>query len=1267
MVPASIVVVQLLGEIIAQKFIEENILAKFNEKQIKRKITDVVERTLRETINDFPDAEVVFNNLNIHLYLSDPIVQNELSKLVQSENTAQPINDVLIDRWLKHSSGKDIVNIQIIIDSFLVKLTRNLWEIPELNELLHIKQQRGLYELVVHYLPSIQRYVSEISSNLPSSAEAKDDSEKAIVNTIELCKSLLRQDSPSAALAQLRTLETKIQNQSISNLTRSKVFALMGGCNLDLGDIESSTKNLSRAYQLSPKDPDAIANIAVVNLINQNFDEAIKFADEAISLKPSGTNARGVKFEALARKNNFERVDELIEENQLDDSNYVRTVGIVLSTLPESSKAEKYLRLGLAQSPDDFYIGMSLCKVLTDKVSFLHKHPTKGFDKQEVVNILNEVHSLIDVIIIKTQKGDNRFKLLQALASRAVTNAMMGNFESAKVDCDAVLAEDLNHPLALQNRALLALGEKDYLYAISLFSRLPEDILFDETISIGLIRSYLGAKQSDQALSFIERAEQHNSTKDYLFLKAWAHIQKGDLESADKLKEGVLSNPKDSKTYEIVGYIDQQLHNYEEAISDFEKAYNLCPDEDQKCFLALQLAQIYYDLHRFAESVEWFDKSRIDLATDLILARLYVGALYWSNNYEKAISFARSTREGGMLDKHLLKIEAYISEFLGDLSNALNLSQNIVLIDPLDLHNKMNCARLLFRLDKYDEAISLLNEIDINNLTPVELMITAEMYSFIGSDDKAISMGYLAFSRGKESAELHMGYLSLFLRLEKNLKLEMPVIVPNTAILLEGENEQRWMKILSDVKPNEGNWEYSPDSQPAKLLLGHKVGDLILYKDFPLEKITYKVKEIQSIYVRAFQEIFSEFGARFPDDSSLQKIQFKNDDVTPFLSTVAKMGVFSDKITDLYKTGVLSAEQFAKISRRPKILTMRALQITKDFSVFASQGSSQEQNDQNKSASDAVDITISISALLTVQYLGIQNACVERFGNIYIHQRILDEIDQTLFEIKHEKGSGRTNVGFHEGRFFWSEIPEGIIVDEINALEVLHTFVKDHCQIVAIQSRFSNDLLEIQDIKSNPIGELSLMSVLVAKQLQTPLYNDDLVVSLYAKSKFDVNAFWTQPLLIDLLNRRSIDFSTYCSLCYKLLDAGYVFTSINDKIIFQIIKEDNFMSSGRLDIILLGLRQPTIEGLAIDIAVKVIKSIWMGLATPEQRRFILDKILFNLSIGRSIDRVLNHVMRKVNIEFILAPLQLLDIQNEIVLWRKVHISSNKINLWVPGK
>ena len=1264
--PITISIAKFLTEFIAGKIIEDNILAKFKGSQIRREIADVIERTLNETISDFPDAQYIFDNLDIKAYLSDHVVQSELGKLCDLKDIAQPDNNVLEERWIKYLKGYFSGNPRVVVGTFLNRLRSNLWDIRELRELLHIRQQSEFYELLKTYLPVIGQSVREISSNLPSSSEIEKESDEVTVQKIETYRLMIRRGFPTAAMTQLGTLDEEIKERTISNSVRSKILTLIGVCKLELGDIDGAVEYFSRAYLLSPKDPDTIANNAVVCLIKENLDDAIRFSNDAIALKPHGTNAAGVKFEALARKRNFDQVNDLIDEQQLDDPDYVRVVGLLLSNLPDSSKAEKYLRLRLAQSPEDFYVGLALCKVLTDRAIYMYRHPITGFDIEEIHKIYDETSLLIDAIVARVQKSDNRYKYVQALASRSGIRALMGKFELAKTDCDTVLGENPEQPLALQNRAFIALIEKDYESSITHFTRLPDEILYEEMISISLARAYLGAHRPDDAIAFLERAKQRKLLEDYMSLEAGAYLQKGDIDAVLKLRENLLAGGSNYKALESIGIIDKQLHNYEEALMNLEKAYDLCPDENEKCFLAVEAAQINQDMRHYDDVVKWLERSHLDLSTDMVLARVYIEALYSLKDFEKAITFAKHIREGGQLDKYLAQIEGSIAEFLGDLPGALELSQQIMLLDPADLHYRMNSARLLFRLNRVEESISIMDTIDLKGLTAIELMMTAEMYSFVGSTDKAIGVGYQAYCNGKNSSEICRAYLALFLRLEKDLSLERTEVEHDTAILLEGANEQRWMKILVCVVPNEANWEYSPNSEQGKKLLGHKVGDLIVYRDSPLEKINFIILEIQSIYVRAFQEIFSEFGTRFPTDTSLQKIQIQGDDLTPFLSSVAKMGIFSDQVFDLYKAGVLSAEQFARMTGKSKIPTMRALQEIKDVKIVVSQGSYQEQSEQNELANGAIDISISIQALLTLLYLGLEGEVVRRFGKIYGHQRMLDEIDQALLGLKNEKETGRTTIGYHDGRFFMSETPEAVFANEVRNLEMMQAFVQNHCKLVALEPGFAQDLIDSEDIKNNPIGELSLISVLTALQTKTPLYNDDLVVSLYGKSKYGIHVFWTQPLLIDLLNKKTLDFPSYANLCCKLLEAGYQFTSINDQIILEIIEQDKYIASGRLDTVLLGLGQPTIESVAIDIGAKVIRSIWLRSTTPEQRRFVLDKVLLSLTTGRMLDLVLMQAVKKINRELSLAPLQLADVTNEIALWKKVHSHLRKPNLWLPG-
>jgi len=1245
---------QLLAEFVAERLFQDNVYANLVARQVKRKISKAIEDALKETIVDFPDGEYILNSLDIRSFLSDAVVQNELGKLLEVGNTAGPNTDLLKERWLQHVSGASAGNYGLIVDQMVTRLRKELWRIDEVRELLHMKDQTQTSELLRTSLPQIMSALSSLQPSVSSVSEPPGGTEGKILEKLEACNLLRKKGFPKAALHQLGEIQAETERQTVSNLVRSKLWGLAGACHLDLGDTEGAMADLSRAYALSPTDGAAIANYALVSLFKNQFDDAIRLTNEALAIKPEGASARAVKLEVLARKRNFVGVEDLVERKYLDDPQYVRAVGVILSGSPRSETAETYLRLALSQLPNDFYAGLAMCKVLTDKVAHARRHPATGMDNKQANALLTESSSIIEAIMKDLQEGDNRHRLHQAWAARAGIRAMMGDKAGAKTDSDAVLQAEPRQTIALQNRAIIALQEREYPLAVSLFSALPDDDLLDESICLPAIGAHLGAGEPDKALSLIDRARKRKSCDGYISLEASALIKKGDTEKARALGHEILRTRTDAGALEAAASIDQLLGDAEEAISKLHKAYDISSDEDHKCWLALELAHVNYDARRWAESANWFKKSGFDPLIDVELARLYAGALYRADNFQDALLVAKRVRENGTADKYLMELEAAILEFLGDLEGAFALSEQAQQTDSSDLHWRLNSARLLFRQDRATEAAALLDSIDPEGLTSIDQMATAEMYSLIGAVEKAIELAYRAFSQAKDSPEINRAYIGLFMRCEEHLQLDTSTVGPDTATLLVRQEEMRWMKILATRRPNEANWEYPVNSEQATLLLGHKVGDAIRYRTSPLETIVYEVKEIQSIYVRAFQEVLEEFGSRFPGDTSIQKIQISNDDITPFLSSVAKLGVASDQILELYKRRVLSLEAFARLSGRSQVETMRALQATSGMSIFVSQGSAEEQQEQAAFARNAVDITIALPALLTIHYLDMHSQLADRFSHIYIHQGILDEIDRLFVDLGQDRSRRRGTIGYHDGRFFMSDMSAAQIEEELNTLEAVRSLAKSKCQVVPIDARFANDLLNSRDLRRNPIGLTSAASVLVAQQTQTPLLVDDLAVSVYAKSQRAVKAFWTQPFLADLLEGQRISMSAYTNLCYLLLAAGYVYTTINADMVTLIAQEDKYSSTGRLAVLMSALMPPTNEADAIRIAAQVLKAIWMSIATPENRRFILDIVLKNVTARRVPERVLGLLSREVYRRLSLAPIQQGELLGAIEQWSNIH-------------
>ncbi len=543
-------------------------------------------------------------------------------------------------------------------------------------------------------------------------------------------------------------------------------------------------------------------------------------------------------------------------------------------------------------------------------------------------------------------------------------------------------------------------------------------------------------------------------------------------------------------------------------------------------------------------------------------------------------------------------------------------------------------------------------------------MQVAEMYQLLGESEKSIELSYLAYKKGQSSPDIHRSYLSIFLRLENKIDFERDVVEENTAILIANEQGERWITILSLLQPEEALGEYSIASTQAKLLLGHKVGDKIQYKDSPLEKVTFEIREIQSIYVRAYQEIFTEYGFRFPEDNNIQKIQIENNDFSNFFLSVARMSLHADKVLDLYRNGGITVEQFCNITGKDQLLVLRGLQLSSE-KITASRGTPEEQIFHRSVVRTSNNVTLSISALITLGFLDVLPLLTKKFKKIYVHQQLIDHIDIKLFNLNDFLGKESSTVGYHDGIFYMDETLESQAKEDIQFIQNLKEFVNKYCEVVAVDPKNAKHLLNPTLGNLAPVGEISHTSIIIAKQTNSPLYSDEWILNHFASVNYSVASFWSQAFFENLLELAMISHQEYSEYCCKLIKGGYHFVSINSSLAYDVLIQTGFQYSENLELLLGTLRGPdTREVDAVNIAANLIKMIWLGVATQQQRIFVLDRLLSCITTNRISDRVILNLLKILEAELLLAPLHLDDIRKEILNWWQ--LNQNPDNLfWAP--
>jgi hypothetical protein len=187
------------------------------------------------------------------------------------------------------------------------------------------------------------------------------------------------------------------------------------------------------------------------------------------------------------------------------------------------------------------------------------------------------------------------------------------------------------------------------------------------------------------------------------------------------------------------------------------------------------------------------------------------------------------------------------------------------------------------------------------------------------------------------------------------------------------------------------------------------------------------------------------------------------------------------------------------------------------------------------------------------------------------------------------------------------------------------------------------------------LGQSSIAAVLVAKETESLLYADDLLLRDLARHHFEVNGVWTQPILLSAMGNGIISEEDYFDAISKLARANYFYVSLRVPILLYVLEKSNWSIDVEVEKTLKPLRDPrTTTASAVNICADIIIHTWVQPLTQFQRVQILDLTLRTLTAKRN-RMVISHLNQRL-IDTFSQPMryQLPLILQEIELWVKVH-------------
>jgi tetratricopeptide (TPR) repeat protein len=1101
----------------------------------------------------------------------------------------------------------------------------------------------------------------QVTARLDSSAPTAGSTglEQSYHATVDAARDLLQQGKPRTARQLLNKLLGQLQASSVSAWLSFRIVTNLGSAALMLDELDIAAREFERALTLQPESVKALTNCAQIAILRGRLPEAEELVDRARLLDPRDTNAVALKIEVLQRAKRWGDLKSLEAAELWIRDNVVCLLALANARYKEErfADSEGLTRRALAIEPDDVHahdlLGQSIAFPL---LASLRGEPSLDLAPSDRDRLL-EAERAFSGAVEGMAENEGKSELVVALVNRAAIRLALHNLDGALSDCQRVLGLDPTNTEALRNKGLILVNLDREADAISCFEELWR-IRREPAIAVDLAHCYLETGRADRATEMLRdvwaNVEGGRSPMvGYMLLRSYAAASRKNeaLAFAEELRS--LFPTETMSLIAIAKFYDGEGREAD-ALKALEAALDAARGRE-KTLVAFEVGTFHYSHGRFQEAADAFEQAG-EMRRDNPGLKRYLIALFNAGRLHEALAIARRVRSTGPALPVITEVEARVLEEVGELDEALELRKQLASIDPDNLEHSLRAAQLYIRQNNLEAARELVEKAapkrESNDWNV--LVNLARLRAMLGMDG-VLDLAYEARRQGFDKPEAHMTYVGLFLSREKlGEELKAPeAIGVHSTVHLKSTDERRIFTIIESTTKPLRQEEIKANGDLAKRLIGAKKGQTIRLTAGHIEDVEYEILDVQSKYVHAFQETLTGFATWFPEENSLQRMTVKDNDFVRLFSVLDARNAVVGQLTAAYKAVRLGLGAVAHLAGVSEIDVWASMASSNEGAVLAGSGSA----DDNQAESDAVaqsnGLILDLSAILTVDYLGIGDVLSKGFDRLCVAQSVLDHLQEQI--LREEIGpSTAGTLGKHGEHYTRSEITPEQQAAHLAKLRGLRDFVLNKTTVVSMPAALDFRRSEIEDFEQ-ALGESGFGSVLAARSLKLPLFADDLFLRRFAKVTWSVNGVWSQQVLLDLRRRGQLDEPTYHRLVVQLAVANYAFLSIDARGLLQLLRDEEFKLNPRVTRVFQLLKGPDCdEDSAIRVGLDLLRLVWLeGGLLQHQRHLVLDLLLSGLFAGRPRRRVLSKLKAGLPSRFPLAPQYAIEILRLLELVERI--------------
>ena len=1133
-------------------------------------------------------------------------------------------------------------------------------------------QQQLPQQVAQHLAPLLQNLIKEshiqvAADRLPhpstGSVPPTTEPEEAIYNAqIDQARDLLQEEQSGAALSLLRKIDSELEEKEVSSYLRFRIATNIAASLLQLGRREEVANYFEAALKLEPENPVAISNVAYVRLMQNDFEQAARLAQQALDIEPNQPAPLATLVEALGRANKLESLDEetrTAAENHLESR---RALAIIFMNTGQHKEAEALLRTSLesedCETQDRVLLAQAILAPFQERQS---REPrfAWSFSTQER-DSLAEAETLLTNAINIWRTIEDRSRLHNVLMMRVNARALQSKADLAVQDAEQILAEDPVYWPAVYARAMLAMESGDFVRAERLLERhltsgsedvdrLPLDLVYLQNDKPeAALRLLLDDEWDVEGLSLalqLERLTLIAETANKLDNKALLRDVEKQLEELSDADLLVL---------EARSSISLLIGNEADAVRQLQQAREMAQGA-VKDRLTLKLATLYFQQQNFTDAAALYAEV-VPGEENVPPMRNFLVSLLNSGDWQRAYELASAIRAGGDAIPVISEVEARVAEYIGDLDLALNLYGQLTELESNNWEHFLRVATIRVRQGDIVEAARGLDAVvERFQNEPRALIEIAKVFAAANRPAlQILSSAYRARRLDFDNPESHLTYISLFLNHENDSSLELDpdVIATGTAVRLSAEDETVWFTILDQEPIDRGRGEYHFTDPVAQKLIGLSVGEIVDLKEDSLEDRKYVIDEIQSKFVRAFQETFLSFGSWFPDHPGLHRFKITDNDFSPIFKVSSMQLSWLTQMRELYDSGQLTLEGFAQ-TIGSTVADVWGSSRTEEGLIRVSTGTDYEKQHHLNLLKTATAVTVDLTSLFSLSYLGQLGLLKTEFDSVYVPQAALDVLVRGIERLKQSRRDHA--VIQREGeRYTFREVPRELAEHNIQVLEEILGFIRDRTEVVPTVAALDLELSLFERLET-VLGQSSIAAILVAKETGSLLYADDLLLRGLARRHYEVQGIWTQPVLLSAMRSDQISREDYFDAVASLVSANYFYVSLDAPLLIHVLEKGNWSVSSEVEKVLKPLRDPrTTAASAVDICADIIIHAWVQPLTQFQRTQILDLTLRTLVAERN-PMVVNQLLQPLIDTFpVSMESQLQQVLQEIRLWARVH-------------